>query len=488
MRFHVLTLFPELIDRAFGTSITGRALERGNLELHTVNIRDYAKNKHNKVDDYPYGGGAGMVMQAEPVYQAYESVRKTCAHRPRVIYVTPQGRVFRQKLARELAREEELIFLCGHYEGVDERVLEEIVTDFISIGDYVLTGGELAALVIMDAVSRLAPGVLNNEDSAEFESFHRSLLEYPQYSRPEVWREKQVPKELLSGNHRRIEVWRLGQAEKRTRERRPDLYREYERRRACERELLRNKLLHMDMLENLRTDRAQVLQFDETGIMLLDDGRGVCYVSAREPQAGRSMLEKISGQEYDPVPVLVLHQEFLAETAEKVLSETAKGRPGDWELESRLPYVYTQRNPLPRRYEAEVVRLEGSHDGQKRAVGLLLSDLPKGEDRRKQEALKSLAQGRMYGGFSEGKLKGILAQNQMGALDFLYVGEAFRRRGIGRALETAFINRLLEQGRTPYLWVKQENEALQALQENLGLCPAKSPLWILKNSAKNSGF
>ena len=216
MVFHVLTLFPELIAGAFHTSITGRAAKKGQLCLHTVNIRDYADNKHQKVDDYPYGGGAGMVMQAEPVYRAYESVQKEQKKASRVIYVTPQGRVFDQKLALELSREEELVFLCGHYEGIDERVLEEIVTDYVSIGDYVLTGGELPALVMMDAVSRLVPGVLNNETSAEFESFHGNLLEYPQYSRPEVWHGKMVPGELLLGDHRKISAWRLERALVRT--------------------------------------------------------------------------------------------------------------------------------------------------------------------------------------------------------------------------------------------------------------------------------
>lgn len=223
MNYHVLTLFPEMILEGLGTSIIGRALERDHITLEAVNIRDYAANKHHKVDDYPYGGGAGMVMQAEPVYGACRAVEEKIGYRPRVIYLTPQGRVFDQRLAQELARERDLVFLCGHYEGIDERVLEEVVTDYISIGDYVLTGGELPAMVLIDAISRLVPGVLSNEESAQFESFEDNLLEYPQYSRPEIWRDRQVPPVLLSGHHANVEKWRREQSIVRTLERRPDL-------------------------------------------------------------------------------------------------------------------------------------------------------------------------------------------------------------------------------------------------------------------------
>lgn len=181
MKFHVLTLFPEMIENGLHTSITGRAMEKGLISLNTVNIRDFAGNKHGKVDDYPYGGGAGMVMQAEPVYSAHRSIEEQAGRKIRTIYLTPQGKTFHQEMAKELSHEEELIFLCGHYEGIDERVLEEVVTDYVSIGDYVLTGGELPAMVMIDTISRLVEGVLNNEDSAEFESFQDSLLEYPQY-------------------------------------------------------------------------------------------------------------------------------------------------------------------------------------------------------------------------------------------------------------------------------------------------------------------
>lgn len=232
MYYHVLTLFPEMIEQGLNTSIIGRAMGKGLLSLNTVNIRDFSENKHNRVDDYPYGGGAGMVMAAGPVYRAFKHVEEQILNqegnankvkKPRVIYLTPQGKVFRQSIAEELAKEEDLVFLCGHYEGIDERVLEMIVTDYISIGDYVLTGGELPTMVMIDAISRLVPGVLNNDVSAEFESLQDNLLEYPQYTRPETFMEKTVPEVLLSGHHAKIEVWRREQSIIRTAINRPDL-------------------------------------------------------------------------------------------------------------------------------------------------------------------------------------------------------------------------------------------------------------------------
>lgn len=242
MNIHIMTLFPDMIMGGLNTSIIGRAMGKGILSIEAVNIRDYAYNKHQSVDDYPYGGGAGMLIQAEPVYQCYRSVVEKIeagkrengqgseerisdgvCKRPRLLYMSPQGKTFNQKMAEELAEEEELIFLCGHYEGIDERVLEEIVTDYVSIGDYVLTGGELPAMVMVDAISRMVPGVLHNDVSAEFESFQDNLLEYPQYSRPEIWHEKKVPEILLSGHHANIEKWRREQSIIRTAKNRPDL-------------------------------------------------------------------------------------------------------------------------------------------------------------------------------------------------------------------------------------------------------------------------
>ena len=246
MNFYIMTLFPEMVMDGLNTSIIGRAVNKGLLSIEALNIRDYAFNKHHSVDDYPYGGGAGMLMQAEPVYQCYDALARQITERKakateeklasgekkemsgeqkrtRVIYLSPQGKTFNQSMAEEFAQEEDLVFLCGHYEGIDERVLEEIVTDYVSIGDYVLTGGELPAMIMIDAISRLVPGVLHNDVSAEFESFQDNLLEYPQYSRPEIWHDKQVPAILLSGHHANIEKWRREQSVIRTAKNRPDL-------------------------------------------------------------------------------------------------------------------------------------------------------------------------------------------------------------------------------------------------------------------------
>ena len=223
MNYHILTLFPEMVMDGLNTSIIGRAVEKGLISIEAINIRDYSKDKHNHVDDAPYGGGAGMVMQPGPVCDSYEDLCRKIGKRPRVLYMTPQGQTFNQSIAEELAKEEDLVFLCGHYEGIDERALELIVTDYLSVGDYVLTGGELPAMVMIDCISRLVPGVLNNDVSVEIESFHDNLLEYPQYTRPEVYEGKKVPEVLLSGHHKNIETWRRQQSIKRTLERRPDL-------------------------------------------------------------------------------------------------------------------------------------------------------------------------------------------------------------------------------------------------------------------------
>ena len=249
MNFHILTLFPEMIEAGLNTSITGRAVKNGLICIDAVNIRDYTNEPHGKVDDYPYGGGAGMIMQAQPIYDCFKAVKEKTGKEKttRVLYTSPAGKVFDQEMARELALEEDLIILCGHYEGVDERALSLIGAEDVSIGDYVLTGGELAAMVITDAVSRMVPGVLSNEDSKEDESFSKTLitrteidcsgkwpkkkkvtkeytlLEYPQYTRPAEFMGMKVPDILLSGDHEKIEAWRRQISLERTKERRPDM-------------------------------------------------------------------------------------------------------------------------------------------------------------------------------------------------------------------------------------------------------------------------
>ncbi|WNQ14226.1 tRNA (guanosine(37)-N1)-methyltransferase TrmD [Paenibacillus aurantius] len=223
MRIDVLTLFPEMFEGVFGASILGKAREKGIVSLATVNFREYSTNKHNTVDDYPYGGGGGMVLKPEPVFAAVEDLMREGEPKPRVILLCPQGETFSQSKAEELSREEHLVFICGHYEGYDERIREHLVTDELSIGDYVLTGGELPAMVMIDSVVRLLPGVLGNELSAVTDSFSTGLLEYPHYTRPAKFRDWEVPEVLISGHHGNIEAWRRRQSLERTFRRRPDL-------------------------------------------------------------------------------------------------------------------------------------------------------------------------------------------------------------------------------------------------------------------------
>ncbi len=228
MKFDVLTLFPEIFKAVMGESIIGRAQGNGLIEINTINIRDFSKDKHRKVDDYPYGGGNGMVMMVQPIYDAYASIVEKCGYKPRVIYMSPQGKTLNQELARQLKENEHLVLLCGHYEGIDERVIEEIVDEEISIGDYVVTGGELPAMVLIDCVSRLVPGVLSNEGSFSDESHFEGLLEYPQYTRPYEFINRKVPDILMSGHHANINRWRRQQALLRTFRKRPDLLSELE--------------------------------------------------------------------------------------------------------------------------------------------------------------------------------------------------------------------------------------------------------------------
>lgn len=450
MKFHVLTLFPEMITRGLNTSITGRAIAQGYISLNAVNIREYTEEKHGKVDDYPYGGGAGMLMQAQPVYDAYRAV--TGARKLRTVYVTPQGTTFSQKMAEELAREEELVFLCGHYEGIDERVLEEIVTDYVSIGDYVLTGGELPAMVMIDAVSRLVPGVLNNEVSAETESFHNDLLEYPQYSRPEVWHDKPVPKVLLSGNHRNIRKWRLEQSEERTAQRRPDLYEKYREKQNLIRELSARKREHIHMMELLDLGNGEIV-FRKGKNVILYDRKAQGYLLTGEESGKEKLMEAL------------LHDRKKAERKCGYILSTLRYLPEELEdmgavfAETVLVNgCYTRKEPLTVKYK-EIRRIN------EQEMRLLSEQFPV----NKETEEKLIAGGLCAVAECDGRIVGFAGLYPDQSMGILYVDPRWRLKGIGSSLESFLINRLLELGRVPFVQVPEDEGIMLLLQEKMGL-------------------
>ncbi len=477
MQFHILTLFPEMVENGLKTSILGRAVDRGLIGVHAVNIRDYTADRHGRVDDYPYGGGAGMLMQAQPVYDAFCALQEQSAKKAplqeqgakkaplRVIYLTPQGRVFDQKMAEELAKEEELVFLCGHYEGIDERVLEEIVTDQVSIGDYVLTGGELPAMVMIDAISRMVPGVLKNEESGETESFRGDLLEYPQYTRPEVWRDKAVPAVLLSGDHAKVEKWRLEQSIDRTRQRRPDLYERYDLPGRALDYLKQERLLHRDMIEDIRRRQAQVLAVLSDGVLLQDKRTGIYMVTARNRDAGERLLSMT-----DPDgAVFCCHQKFLMQSVADRFHKTR--------INECFQTVYTKKTPLPEE-KTDICRIFPLGEGD---LDLVCEHYHTLADRETLAGL--LREGSIFAASvcEEGKaqIAGFIGTHAEGGMGLLEVFPPFRRRKIGQALVSFLINRTLEKGWTPYGQIFTDNEPSLKLQEKLGmrLCPG-TLYWI----------
>lgn len=459
MRFHVLTLFPEMVMQGLHTSIIGRAVENNCIKIEAVNIRDFSTDKHGKVDDYPYGGGAGMLMQAQPVYDAWHAIVHENAEKsktPRTIYVTPQGTTFTQEYAKDLAKEEELIFLCGHYEGIDARVLDEIVTDYVSIGDYVLTGGELPAMVMIDAISRLVPGVLHNDESAETESFHMNLLEYPQYSRPEVWHGKEVPKVLLSGDHKKIAQWRLEQSKLLTMERRPDLYEQYRRREKLIKRLSANKRQNCHMMESLASGRGTILA-DGEGILIYDKSVRICMANAEGKTVAENFLPFVPPETKWMISSQEFWNEILTERGFEVVGEC-------------LQACYTQRTPLPVK--------------QKEIRPLTAEELPYLREHCKDldadYLLGRVEANAVYGIFTENQLAGFVGWHSTGAIGMLYVDMSHRRQGFGSSLEAFAINRQLATGHMPYCHIPTDNEAVLKLQEKLGLYLSQAPLWYLK--------
>ena len=502
MRFHILTLFPEMVMNGLLTSITGRAVKQNKIAIEATNIRDYTLDKHAKVDDYPYGGGAGMLMQAQPVYDAYQSVADRIPEdaKKRVVYVTPQGTPFTQQMAQDFAACDDLILLCGHYEGIDERVLEEVVTDYVSIGDYVLTGGELASMVIVDAVARLVPDVLNNDQSAETESFHGNLLEYPQYSRPEVWHDKKVPQVLLSGNQKKINEWRLEQSVIRTQERRPDLYAKYEELQECKKCMMRQKLLHIDMIELINRGRARIVYHDADEILLRDMISGIYFhtrmaevprieepsnVQARDlgEDANRpdelqnwdtaewKLLQEISKDER--IECIAIHQRELVPFMEKYFHLKT-----DMEC---LQGAYTRREKLP-------VRGLYGPDGRGEN-GFSIRTLTEefipfvaehySEIGSPEYVTERILHGAVYGAFYEEKIVGFIADHEEGSIGMLYVLPEYRKRHVAMALESYCMNLAVERGEIPYGQVVLGNEASIRLQEKMGICFAKGTVvWM----------
>lgn len=480
MNFHILTLFPEMIMGGLSTSITGRAMEAGHITIEAINIRDFSKDKHKKVDDYPYGGGAGMLMQAQPVFDAYQSVAEKIpvTKKKRVIYVTPQGYTFNQRMAENFAKCDELIFLCGHYEGIDERVLEEVVTDYVSIGDYVLTGGELASMVMIDAIARLVPGVLHNDSSAVTESFHGDLLEHPHYSRPEVWHEKSVPEVLLSGNQKKIDAWRVEASVQRTKERRPDLYQKYVALQNVKERLMKQKLLHIDMIEHINRGRALLIAESDDYILLQDKDTGVYYYTGENASALKDVVESKGLS----IEKLVLHQ------AEQ-LEEVQKWLPNK---KSMICYqsVYTNR---------ERMSVSGLYraDGQPTEDGLTIRPLTvahfdvlketyefilnaeESEHYGANYVRERIRVGALFGAFLDGELAGYMGVHDDGSLGLLHVLKQYRGRRLAKALMTYMINMQLEQGCIPYGQVETDNTVSCSLQKSLGLHLSKTAIaWL----------
>ena len=476
--------------QGLSTSITGRAMKQNVIGIEAINIRDFSQNKHHKVDDYTYGGGAGMLMQAQPVFDAYEHVAQKLDQctRKRVIYVTPQGRTFTQRMAKEFAAQDDLIFLCGHYEGIDERVLDEVVTDYVSIGDYVLTGGELAAMVMIDAISRLVPGVLHNEVSAETESFHGHLLEYPQYSRPEVWHGKEVPEVLMTGNQRKIDAWRLEQSEKRTRERRPDLYETYCQLKTCKEHLMKQKLLHIDMIEMINRGVAELVYEQEGQYLLRNLETGIYYYSDLLQRETSLLTVDMCGKleatsYYEDTALLVVHSAEEVKRAEKELGMTL--------ICGCFLATYTKKEKAS---VSGLYRPDGKPLENGNAQGLVI--LPLGmehcelvmeahPDTEESYLEEQIVKGQMIGAFIDERLVGMAGYNDCGDIGLLYVYPQYRKRHIGKALLTCLVNQTLENGQIPYCMFEEgadDSEAVRKLLDSMGMYTAKNEIFWLSKS------
>lgn len=417
-----------------------------------------------------------MLMQAQPVYDAHRAV--TEGRKVRTVYVTPQGKPFTQKMAADFARERELVFLCGHYEGIDERVLEKIVTDAVSIGDYVLTGGELPAMVMIDAIARLIPGVLGNDESAQEESFHNDLLEYPQYSRPEVWQGERVPQVLLSGDHRKVAAWRLEQSRQRTAQRRPDLYERYQEKLRLIDGLSREKRNHIHMMESLSRGRGEVLCVQEGTVLTYDHTCRLCMAEAISVEGegsarlGDGLAESLADRVPEETGAVLTSEAFLRDA----FAEKKYKIAGEF-----IQLLYTRKETLPVRHKK--IRLVTMDDFK---MGKCFVGSGSGGRDCIRERIQT---GNLYGAFAEDVLIGYIIQHSEGHLGMPYMISGQESDQGNREIESSLlayaVNRLLERGWIPYVQLPEENLAGAELLEGLGLYRAKKTIWRLEKVLAN---
>mgnify|MGYP003012886187 FL=1 len=457
-----MTLFPDAIDAMMGQSIMGRAQERGYIRITAHQIRDYTTNKQMQVDDYPYGGGRGAVMQADPLYRCWDHICQEAGQRVHTIYLSPCGRVFNQEVAKELkARYDRLILVCGHYEGVDQRFLDECVDEEISMGDFVLTGGEIPAMAVADCLCRMVPGVLPEESCYTDESHWNGLLEYPQYSRPEEWHGKKVPEVLLSGNHKKINAWRLEQSERRTEERRPDLYAKYQEKQKVIKKLSAKKRIFIHMMETLSRGLGEVLYAEGKNVLIYLPEIGNAMLNAEDEEHLEKMLplipKAVSGHS------IVTVTDRWNERVSEIL-----GYHGSMLCSQAC---YTRGEPLPVRHK-DIRQLTVEE------VPYVAEHYHLGDEIYVRERI---AAGDVFGIYIEGKLCGFIGCHNDGSMGMLYVEDAYRRQGLAASLEGYLINKQREQGMIPYAHIVNGNEASIQLQERLGLNLSDPAIWWLYN-------
>ena len=461
MQIEIATLFPEMCEAVLSESIIGRARKAGHISVRCWNIRDYTLDKHRRVDDVPYGGGRGMVMQADPIYRCYEAVCRDIGTKPYVIYMSPKGKVLEQQRSLELSVMPHIFVLCGHYEGVDQRILDEIVDEEVSIGDYVLTGGELPALVLVDTIARMVPGVLPENLCFEEESHFGGLLEYPQYSRPEEWHGKKVPEVLLSGNHKKINAWRLEQSERRTEERRPDLYAKYQEKQKVIKKLSAKKRIFIHMMETLSRGLGEVLYAEGKNVLIYLPEIGNAMLNAEDEEHLEKMLplipKAVSGHS------IVTVTDRWNERVSEIL-----GYHGSMLCSQAC---YTRGEPLPVRHK-DIRQLTVEE------VPYVAEHYHLGDEIYVRERITA---GDVFGIYIEGKLCGFIGCHNDGSMGMLYVEDAYRRQGLAASLEGYLINKQREQGMIPYAHIVNGNEASIQLQERLGLNLSDPAIWWLYN-------